>query len=317
MPMQMPISEAIYDAVVSVGPQHRETALKTIRSLRLFTTARTIYVVTAAEQFAFFRDAALSPDVRLIDEDDVLPGVTLHTVGDLLQQRIGSTKRAGWYLQQFLKMGFCGMPGIAPHYLIWDSDTIALQPLTFFDESGRVLVNPKTERYAPYFEWMQKALGLQRQVKFSFISEHLMVNTNWMKELIHAFSGVSAEDGTWMRTLLGFIDDRNLGGSGFSEYETYGNFVASRHPGSLIARRLKSTRHGTLHFGIHPSREALHWLMLAGHAFVSFESYAPQWPLRLRINEAAARAVFALSTRIARRFGAGSRRLALAAALCP
>lgn len=37
---------------------------------------------------------------------------------------------AGWYLQQFLKLGAAQyLPGLSKHFLIWDLDMILLQPL--------------------------------------------------------------------------------------------------------------------------------------------------------------------------------------------
>lgn len=290
-----------------------------IRSLARFTASRTIYVITSAENFPFFQElVSAQPSLELLNEDEVIAGVTLQEIRGYLTRRIGSGARAGWYFQQMLKMALCGRGEVAPHYLIWDSDTIALRPLIFFDDSGRSLVNPKTERVASYFDWMRKALKLERQVRFSFISEHLMVAKESMRELIAAFSGVPVDSGTWVWRLLDLIDDRHLGRSGFSEYETYGNFVASRHPDSFTCRRLKSTRHATVLFGTAPRREDVHYLMLAGHSFASFETYAPQSRVRIALNRAVAGRLFSLSTWIARHGrGRGSEQLAAAGELCP
>lgn len=89
-------------------------------------------------------------------------------------------------------MSICNLSDMAYHYLIWDSDTVLLQPLIFFDQDEKVPVNPKTEYHKPYFELIKKVLSIEKQVDFSFISEHLMINKSYMNELICNFMTITA-----------------------------------------------------------------------------------------------------------------------------
>ncbi len=291
----------VYDAVLCVGPHHREISLIAIRSLLRFTTARRVLVMTSRDHFPFVQGSLEAHlPVHLLDEDEVIEGITLPAIQKYLTTRSKPPARAGWYFQQFLKMSISRRPDLADHYLIWDSDTVALRALRFFDSDGRTLVNPKTEHLQPYFQLIRALLGIERQVNFSFISEHLMVNRTYMLELIGELSGDSPEGRLWPWRILDAIDDQHLAGSGFSEYETYGNFIAARHPDSFRCRPLQSTRNATVHFGAVPDRYAIHYLMSAGHAFATFEITAPQIKWLIALNRMLARALDACSSIVSR-----------------
>jgi len=263
-----------YDSVMCVGGRHEEIALKAINSLQLFSECDRIFIITTSVNFPFFeRCLPEQHSLRLLDEDRIASGLNLNVVKEILYQRIGSADRAGWYFQQFLKMSMSHHPEIADHYLIWDSDTVLLKGIDFFSDN-KVLVNPKEECHPPYFKTIKKLLDLERQVDFSFISEHLMVKSAYMRELIAELSAAadSAGRSSWFEHVLTNVDERDLNGSGFSEFETYGNFIASRYPESFACRPLKSLRLGSCYFGRNPNRYDLARLMRLGNAFVSFEA---------------------------------------------
>lgn len=263
-----------YDAVLCVGPQHARVAAATVRSLLTFARARRLLLVAGAavcEQL----DAALrgTSGVQLILEDELLAPVSLATVREALRRRCGSGDRAGWYFQQFLKMGICRRPDIGTHYLVWDSDTVLLRPLGFFDAHTRVLVNPKPGLHPPYFRTLLRLTGIERQVPYSFISEHLMMSTAQMRALLELIERRHPTLEHWTTAVLAAVDDADLPGSGFSEFETYGNFVLDTAPASLQLRPLKTLRRGSRLFGSSPSPRALRTLMEAGYDTVTFETW--------------------------------------------
>jgi hypothetical protein len=115
----------IYDAVVPVGPDRQQLALTAIRSLQLFSQARKIIILSSKKNSLFFEDIKENKiPVIFADEDEVLRGPTLKLIREYMIRRGSSPLRAGWYFQQFLKMGISLQDDIADHYLIWDSDTI-------------------------------------------------------------------------------------------------------------------------------------------------------------------------------------------------
>jgi Family of unknown function (DUF6492) len=287
------ISPMIYDSVLCVAMRHKDIALKAIRSLHLFTQSRKIFVITSHHNFTFFEDALDQRlPVYLLDEDNVIENINLGVLQDYFTQRIGTPLRSGWYFQQFLKMSISNLPDTADHYLIWDSDTILLRSPTFFDPDGTVLINPKIEDHKPYFEVLKKTLGMEKQVDFSFISEHLMINKSYMSKLIHSFTTKASGETSWVELILNSIDDDSLGASGFSEFETYGNFIALNYKDSFKCRSIKSTRNGALHFGMNPNRHDILLFMLAGHTFVTFESWQAAPSDRVARNQVLSRIIY-------------------------
>jgi hypothetical protein len=270
-------SSMTYDTVLCVSPRHSFLALMAVRSIALFTKTRKIFIITARSHFDFFeRNLEASLPVHLLDEDELIENIDLCSLQDILQKRIGLRRRAGWYFQQFLKMALCYRSDVANYYLIWDSDTVLLKPVDFFDESGKVLVNPRTENYQPYFYLIKNLLGIRKQVDFSFISEHFMVKKAYMQELIGKVSERSLGGETWVETILNGIEDQELQKSGFSEYETYGNYIAAHYRESFDCRALKSTRFGATLYGMNPNKYDLFSLMRSGYEFVTFEGWYPR-----------------------------------------
>ena len=244
------------------------------------------------------------PDVSFLDEDRLIPGINLAAIQQILQRKIGAAERSGWYFQQFLKIQACHLPGIADHYLIWDSDTILLQPLEFFDAQGRILVTPTKRHHKPYFQAINRLLGLDKQTDYSFIAEHLMVRTGFMRELLERLKACAADRQTWVEAIFEAVSPTHLATTGFSEYETYGNYVAARYPDSFTTRELKGTRKGAAAFGMDPDAHDLFALMQSGYAYATFEVYMPRSAEMIRRNKITARQTWEAHRRRAAQFAA-------------
>ena len=102
----------------------------TLAGLRRFVHMKRLYVISARSNFPRFQ-RALGPDVELLDEDSMTPGLTLRQLRSFVLP--GLEKGAGWYLQQLDKLAFSFRPSSDDYYLIWDSDTVPLRPLEFFE----------------------------------------------------------------------------------------------------------------------------------------------------------------------------------------
>src|ERR1700678_3704037 len=107
-----------------------------VEHLRKHLAPEKIVVATAHDNFRAF-EKALGADVELVDEDKLIPGMTLAGIRRLPIQYF--PRAAGWYFQQLLKYAWCFQNAAAGHYLVWDADTIPLKPLDFFDGEGRML----------------------------------------------------------------------------------------------------------------------------------------------------------------------------------
>ena len=118
--------------------------------------------------------------VKFINEDILLPKRKINEF--LLKMRNTTTDRDGWYEQQFIKMAYSNICK-KEYYLIWDIDTIPIKPIKFFEKNNPIF-DMKTEHNIPYFETIDLLFpGLQYN-NLSYISEHMMVKTTLMKNLL-------------------------------------------------------------------------------------------------------------------------------------
>jgi hypothetical protein len=307
----------IFDSVICVAPQHLDISLRAIQSHHLFAHPRRIYIVTARRNFTYFENAlgARLP-IQLLDEDKIFNGLTLHNIQEYFIRRIGWSDRAGWYFKQFLNMSMATLPDIADHYLVWDSDTVLLQPLNFFSPDGKVLINPKTKIHKPYFDIIRKILGLEKQVDYSFISEHFMVDKCYMQELLDDIARKTSGKISWFELILNSIDDQELYGSGFAEYETYGTYLAFKYRDSFECRPLKSIRNGARHYGTNPSKYDFFSLMMAGYAFATFEVWENPSKTQIALSKAVSRIFFLSCSLLSLLTNSYRQRLAASADLC-
>lgn len=264
----------IYDVVMCVGQSHVNISIKAISSLLFFSDARKIFVITPQSVLNILKNRLPKTGrIRLIDESNIIDDTSIKTLKKQFVKRAVSYSRFGWYLQQFLKMNACEIPELSDHYLIWDGDTVLLKKIKFFDNNRKTFICPAIEYHKPYFDLIHKVLGLDKQVHYSFISEHLMIKKEYMKSLINNLATNAPPNISWMEFILHSIDDKDLPHSGFSEYETYGNFLAFKFNDSFSCRKINSTRNGSKLYGNNPNQYALFSLMRSGYTYATFESW--------------------------------------------
>lgn len=175
-----------FDVVICVGVKDVLIVKKTVRYVNKYICPMHIFLLTHKKFFGFYSQRFLQDEhVCLINESTLVPGMDITSIRTLVDSHFTHKMRAGWYFQQFLKMGFALSPYASDYYLIWDADTLPTSPLTFFDEEGRMLLARKTEYHTPYFDTMQRLIGMGKSVDFSFIAEHMIIKTEYMKLLIN------------------------------------------------------------------------------------------------------------------------------------
>jgi Family of unknown function (DUF6492) len=246
-----------------------------IAQLRRFLSIDSVHVIAPSWNFEKFRHV-LGSDVELIDEDELIPTMTLAKLRELPSPCF--PQGAGWYFQQLLKLVFayCGRQ---EHYLIWDADTILLQPVEFFDSQGRALYTKSEEYHPPYFETYRRLIGEEPNREFSFISQHMIIEKAVLRDMLvkieKRFSG--SENWAWkiMKNLPGTDCNR------FSEYETYGHYAKRFYPDRVAFRELPWTREGVRLASFHPKTTDLDRLARE-FSFAAFE--INRTPLRLTVR---------------------------------
>ncbi len=232
------------DIVLPIGPDDTDIAGLAVRYLFKNIFFDKLYIVSGQKVYSKIRSLPETNRIVWIDEEVLIPGVSLETIRNYCASLFSDPARAGWYFQQFLKMEICNHPGIGDYYLIWDADTIPLKKLSFFDESGKMLLSYKTDSHQPYFDTLDK-LGLPgKQTNKSFITEHMLIKKSVMKELLAAIEYSNVEGRGWIeKIMLAINKDQYV--SGFSEFETYGNYLMKRYPDIFRFRKIKHKRSGS------------------------------------------------------------------------
>lgn len=192
-----------------------------IAGLKKYANPASITLVVPKHQTDAFK-STVGESATVISEDAVLPDWHISRVRD----RLAHQNRAGWYLQQFLKLSFGQFSG-APAYVIWDADTIPLAPPLLRD-GEMTLFCAAQEHNPPYFDTYKLLLGLEPVLKRSAISQYMYIETSIVEDLQSTIIE-NAGASTWIEAILDALPGESI--SEFSEYETYANFFMSRHPG--------------------------------------------------------------------------------------
>lgn len=267
--------------IISLATKDFQIVKKVIKYCRLYlqTEEESIFLITKRENKIFFRHSWLKKNhVALIDEDNMVSGLSFAQVKQYLELHFQHSTHIypGWYLQQFLKMGFALTPYAKDEYLIWDSDTIPLHKLCFKD-NNKYLLTVKTENHSPYFDTMQHLFGFGKLCDRSFIAEHMPINTNIMRELISRIEESTVPGMNWFEKIINATSGTDE--QAFSEFETYGNYCIKYHPEIFETRPLITMRTAGLLYGRGVTRRQLALLAKMEFDTASFElRHIPTFP---------------------------------------
>lgn len=235
-----------------------------IASLFQWAEIQRAIIVIPARQMSDFAHLKTS-SVELIAEDDVIPG----HIRQSIVTRLGARQaRAGWYLQQFVKLGFCKCVE-APRYVIWDADTVLLQPMSFFCD-GRLQLAAAKEYHRPYFETFERLMDARPALRSSAISQYMPVDVSCAKEMLERIERLHNRH--WIDAILSVLPLQ--GDSEFSEYETLANYMALSHPDKISFVRHRWFRYGSdiCGFTTLPGIDEVA-AIFSGYAYVAFERH--------------------------------------------
>ena len=218
------------------------------RMVRNLPSERILFVSGAGIEEEL-KKADLGDNISFVDENDLL---TFDSVKECMTEHLkpllGNEPvprgAIGWYYQQFLKMEYSRICE-DEYYMTWDGDTIPCAPFSMFqEESGQPYLDLKQEYHAPYFETLEKILpGMRKVIGKSFISEHMLFNKRIMQNLIAKIEENDNIPGTkYWEKIINAIKPEQISESAFSEFETYGTFVAFTEPDHYKLREWHSFR---------------------------------------------------------------------------
>ncbi|MBQ9590324.1 MAG: hypothetical protein IJR29_09090 [Butyrivibrio sp.] len=206
--------------------------------------------------------------IEFVEEDSLVPGLCKDAVSSCLDTILsGSSRRAGWYYQQFLKLGYA-LTCKDEYYLIFDMDTTT-KGVSFFDSNGKPKFYTSSENHQEYMDTLSKLIPgviTKYDSKISFIVNYMLFKTEYVCELLDIIGKSDIRGNCWWEKILNSIDVSCIKEAGFSEFETYGNYVMKYHPEVYSIDNARQYRTIDTFISMTPTREQLEWV------FKSFES---------------------------------------------
>ncbi len=268
-----------FDLLIVVTPSDCERVLHLYpRLIENFDYGKLVFIGSAQVGDIVLNHEPIKDHVRWMDENELLPFNEVHScMARHLAPIIGSEPLprgiTGWYYQQFLKMQYSRVCQ-DEYYMVWDGDTVPCRKINMFsNETGQPYLDLKHEFHQEYFDTMGKILpGFRKVIERSFISEHMLFKTDIMQNMISDIERNDQISGEkFWEKIINAIEPEKIYDSSFSEFETYGTYVALRSPSTYKLREWHSFRLGASFFDMHKINDRdFEWLSKDFDA-ISFE----------------------------------------------
>lgn len=151
-----------------------------------------------------------------------------HVLGigpEALALTVKGLDRSGWLLQQLIKLSLDRISGHGRIYAL-DADTVLCSPQVF-ERDGRTVLLVSDELHRPYRAAHATLLGAEPAQPFSLVAHQMVFEAAQLAqlraEIERRHPGVPWWRAVRQACVTGAV-------SGFSEFETYGNWVSSRAP---------------------------------------------------------------------------------------
>jgi len=215
----------MFDIVIPLGPNDRYIIHKQLEYTKKNVIGyRNIYVVSYNTNIQID-----DKDIIVIDEQ-IFP-FSKDDVSNLIERK----DRAGWYLQQLIKLyAVYTIPDIMETILVIDADTFFTKPTDFFKD-GKFCYNYGDEFHKPYFEHMKRLHPyFFKNSTISGICHHMIFQKKYLDEIMFIIEAIH-NDKFW-KVFLKNADPNEI--SGASEYEIYFNYMLTKHRSELCIRKL-------------------------------------------------------------------------------
>jgi len=165
---------------------------------------------------------------------DKLNGVQYYIDDDVIDfdfSKIDMVNRRGWYKQQFIKLF---QEITVDNYFVIDADVIINKPLEI-NTAHPFFFFGKDQSHQPYFTFLKDVLDLERAYPHSFICEMMFFKRVFIKYMLSELGVDRREFFDICAKEINKIND----GSGFSEYEMYGNYMTKHFSGLYQYKNIK------------------------------------------------------------------------------
>lgn len=234
--------EEKFNVIIPVAYKDFAFLQKTIKYVAMNIKPQKIFVIIDKRLESYLPKEIRNDDlVEILDENNLIKNVSYESIRNLMVKHGLPAKRTGWFLQQFIKLGFsfsayCN----TEYYLSWDADTLPLRSIDFFTQNGTPMFTKKKEHNQAYFDTLEKLLSFKKYADYSFIAEHMMFSKNVVAEMLNDIEYSSVNGVTWYEKIINATNPENV--NSFSEFETYGNFCLNHYPNMYATQVLNTFR---------------------------------------------------------------------------
>lgn len=228
-----------FDIVMPIKESDWETAKRTIPYLRKFLHPKKIVIISSSNLVKNLNGN--HKDIIFVDENHLIRELSFNEVKNVIKDTKIECKFTGWYFQQFLKLGYSKICS-EDYYLVWDADTLPINDIYFFNNKMQPLWNLKREYVKAYFKTLQKLLNLKKSIAESFITEHMLINTNICKKMLNDIEKNNNIPGNLFWEKILYSCDTSLVYQSFSEFETYGTYCYNYYKDLYGIRQLRTLR---------------------------------------------------------------------------
>ncbi|NDC36603.1 MAG: FkbM family methyltransferase [Proteobacteria bacterium] len=183
------------------------------------------YMVLVPHKYLDHFSRSTPGQIIVVSEDELIPSYFIGVIEKSLDSCSLQVTRAGWIFQQFLKIQAV-LASQHDRIILWDSDTVPLKNIRFFDESSRARYFTGQEYHAPYFKMMSEILGIGKSINHSFVAQSLPLRRQWVVDMCREIEERTKVTDWKLGILKNFSNA--LGESPFSEYETIGSYALRR-----------------------------------------------------------------------------------------
>lgn len=246
--------EKDYDGLIVVTPTDFVRLEALYSRLVAILPVRKLIFIGSEEVGRLVEELDLGPQVGFVDENSIIPFESVYDCMSAALKDVvpGAVPRGivGWYYQQFLKMEYARKCQ-DEYYLVWDGDTVPTKEFSMFKKGTETpYFDMKTEHNNRYFETITKMFPeMYKCLGKSFISEHMLINSRMMKKMLGEIEGKEEIAGEkFFEKIINVIEPANLTETSFSEFETFGTYVAFRSPDLYRLKDWHSIRYGSVYF---------------------------------------------------------------------
>jgi hypothetical protein len=231
-----------FNIILPVAYKDFDFLKRTIKYVKKNICPSKIYIILDTRLLKYLPSSVKNAEgVIVVDENRLVRNLSFKRVQSLLEKHGAQSFRSGWYLQQFLKLGFVTSSNCdTEYYLSWDADTIPLRHINFFTTEEHPFTTIKKEYNESYFLTLNKLLNLTKIADYSFIAEHMMFKKTIMKEMLREIEKSTVAGCDWIEKIINATNPNDV--NSFSEFETYGNYALNHYPNLYVPRQLNTFR---------------------------------------------------------------------------